>query len=155
MAILLLELTLFHYQTIEYIILIMIHSQKCFTKCFIDLFFSICNLAVTSVYLRQVCSALLDVKGCVTLQWERVNHPKLGFQWSVAYKRWFFSTSLGPIDHWAISAQLTVSEHLKKCPFNVRTQHKDVKTLDQNWPKVMEALDKRLSEKRDSVWFIQ
>ena len=110
---------------------------------------------MTSVYLRQVCSALLDVKGCVTLQWERVKHPKLGIRWTVAYKRWFFSTSLGPVDHWAISADQAVAEHLKVCPFNVRTKHKDLKKLDKKWPEVMTALEKRLADKRESVWFIQ
>lgn len=118
--------------------------------------YSICNLAVTSTYLRYACSSLLDTKGCVSLQWERVK--KIGkFTWDIAYKRWFFSTSLGPIDHWSFSTEQAISEHLKKCPFNVRTQHKDIKTLDEQklWPVVMQALEKRLLEKRQSAWFIQ
>ena len=113
-------------------------------------------MAVTSTYLRYACSSLLDTKGCVSLQWERVK--KFGkFSWDIAYKRWFFSTSLGPIDNWSFSAEQAISEHLKECPFNVKTKHKDVKTLDEQklWPVVMQALEKRLLEKRQSAWFIQ
>lgn len=34
--------------------------------------FSLCNLAMTSVYLRQVCCYLVTTRGCVSLQWEKV-----------------------------------------------------------------------------------
>ena len=111
---------------------------------------------MTSFYLRQACSSLLDTKGCVSFQWEKVK--KLGrYTWDIAYKRWFFSTSLGPIDQWSISAEQAVSEHLKKCPFNVRNKHKDLKTLDEKklWPVVMESLEKRLLKKKQSAWYIQ
>ena len=83
---------------------------------------------------------------------------KLGkYTWDVAYKRWFFSTSLGPIDQWSFSPEQAVSEHLKKCPYNVRNQHKDVKALDDKglWPVVMKSLEERLLAKRQSAWFIQ
>ena len=83
---------------------------------------------------------------------------KLGkYTWDVAYKRWFFSTSLGPIDQWSFSPEQAVSKHLKKCPYNVKTQHKDVKALDDKglWPVVMKSLEERLLAKRQSAWFIQ
>ena len=132
---------------------IIIHSCSLI---FFSFHHSICNLAVTSIYLRYACSSLLDTRGCVSLQWERVK--KCGkFTWDIAYKRWFFSTSLGSVDHWSFSADQAISEHLKKCPFNVRMEHKDMRSLDEHkhWPTVMQALEKRLLAKKQSAWFIQ
>ena len=106
--------------------------------------FSICNLAVTSVYLRQVCCSLLDAKGCVALQWER-NRQK----WSVAYKRWFFSTSIGPVENWTFAkSEAAISEHMKNCPYNVKTKHVDAKKLDKKWPEVMQSLRDKLSKRQ-------
>ena len=106
--------------------------------------FSICNLAVTSVYLRQVCCSLLDTKGCVALQWERVN-----LKWGVSYKRWFFSTSLGPVENWTFAkSEAAISEHLKNCPYNVKTKHVEAKKLDKKWPEVMQSLKEKLSKRQ-------
>jgi hypothetical protein len=118
-----------------------------------NIVYSICNLAVTSVYLRQVCCSLLDQKGCVSLQWERIKlkDSRSKYRWDVAYKRWFFSTSLGSIEKWAFTDTEAVSEHLKTCPYNVRTKHKDLKKTNPNWPVVMTALDARLAEKRKTA----
>ena len=94
---------------------------------------------MTSVYLREVCCALLDTKGCVTLQWERLKRKngQLMANWTIAHKRWFFSTSLGPIDHWSFAAQEAVSDHMKVCPFNVRTQHKKPEKIgEMEWSEV-------------------
>ena len=88
--------------------------------------FSLCNLAVTTIYLRQVCCSLLDTKGCVTLQWQRIlRGPKLC--WEIAHKRWFFSTSIGCVKEWSFSDREAISEHLKTCPYNVRTKHTDLR----------------------------
>lgn len=43
--------------------------------------FSMCNLAVTSKLLRQVCCSMLEERGMVVLQWE-----KRRGHWDVAYK---------------------------------------------------------------------
>ena len=107
--------------------------------------FSICNLAVTSVYLRQICCSLLDTKGCVALQWER----GVGHKWSVSYKRWFFSTSLGPVENWTFAkSEAAISEHLKNCPYNVKTKHVEAKKLDKKWPEVMLSLKEKLSKRQ-------
>ena len=55
-------------------------------------YYSLCNLALTSIYLRQVCSSLLETKGCVTLQWQRTKRGSdtKASKWQVAYNRWFF-----------------------------------------------------------------
>ena len=116
--------------------------------------FSISNLAVVSVYLRQVCCILLDTRGLVTLQWQRrcnVDKPnfKTTTQWQVSHKRWFFSTSVGRVESWRFSknADGAVSEHLKECPYNVKTKHVDAKKLDKNWPVVMQGLQEKLSKR--------
>ena len=115
--------------------------------------FSISNLALVSVYLRQVCSILLDTRGLVTLQWQRRRRCKVDktstTQWEVSHKRWKFSTSLGPVESWRFSkdADGAVSEHLKECPYNVKTKHVDAKKLDKNWPVVMQSLREKLSKR--------
>ena len=55
-------------------------------------YYSLCNLALTSIYLRQVCSSLLETKGCVTLQWQRTKRGSdtKASKWEIAYNRWFF-----------------------------------------------------------------
>jgi hypothetical protein len=40
---------------------------------------------VTSVFLRDLCCSLLDLKGCVAFQWERVRRDNK-YWWEVAYK---------------------------------------------------------------------
>jgi len=108
--------------------------------------FSLCNLALTSIYLRQVCCSLLDTKGCVTLQWMRVQRGRgQSSKWVIAHKRWFFSTSMGSIDQWQFSDKEAVSDHLKNCPYNVRTKH-DVTTL-KNWPEVLKGLQRKIEFK--------
>ena len=48
-------------------------------------FHSICNLAVTCTYMRNICCSLLDTRGCVTLRWQRL--LKDGKRhWEVAYR---------------------------------------------------------------------
>ena len=116
--------------------------------------FSISNLAVVSVYLRQVCSFLLDTRGLVTLEWQRrcIPDSKRGVktsQWQISHKRWFFSTSLGPVESWTFSKnEGAVSEHLKECPYNVKTKHVDAKKLDTRWPAVMHSVKEKLSKRQ-------
>ena len=67
------------------------------------------------------------------------------------------STSIGCVEQWSFSNKEAVSEHLKTCPFNVRTSHKDPRKMNapEEWPQVMKALEKRLEAKRQSAWFIK
>ncbi len=107
--------------------------------------------------LRQVCCTLLDNKGCVSLQWERIRDPgkSSSHKWEIAYKRWFFSTAIEHIDHWHFSQKEAVAQHLATCPYNVKMKHKDPKKLDFKWPVVMKSLEAKLANKRNSEWFIQ
>ena len=67
------------------------------------------------------------------------------------------STSIGCVEQWSFCNKEAVSEHLKTCPFNVRTSHKDPRKMNapEEWPQVMKALEKRLEAKRQSAWFIK
>ena len=51
-----------------------------------SLSFSLCNLAVTCLYFREICCTLLDTQGCVSLQWERVKESSDKYRWQIAYK---------------------------------------------------------------------
>ena len=70
------------------------------------------------------------------------------------FQQWFFSTAMTPITEWIFDANAKVSEHLKACPYNVRTRHSDVKKKDPNWDLVMKTLVSRLELKRKSQWFL-
>ena len=117
--------------------------------------FSICNLAVTCSYLRYICCSLLDERGCVSLKWERsIQDGKIS--WDVAYKQWFFSTAMDPIKGWMFHKDIgSISEHLKTCPYNVRTFHTnhEHKGKDPKWDNLIQSLKQRLELKRKSEWF--
>ena len=74
--------------------------------------------------------------------------------WVVAYKRWFFSTHFAPVDRWGVNADGAVIEHLKQCPYNIRTVHTKPDTKSKQWKDFMSSLNTRLKQKRDSDWFI-
>ena len=118
--------------------------------------FSICNLAVTCSYLRYICCSLLDDRGCVSLKWERsIQDGKIS--WDVAYKQWFFSTAMDPIKGWMFHKDIgSISEHLKTCPYNVRTFHTnhEQKGKDPKWDILVKSLKQRLELKRRSEWFV-
>ena len=118
---------------------------------------SLANLGLVSVRCRELVAGLLDERGCVALQWERrhTGGPLPGTAWQVAYKRWFFSTHFSPVTRWGLNADGAVSEHLKTCPFNIRTAHTKPDTNSKQWNMFMSALKTRLKDKRNSEWFIE
>ena len=69
-------------------------------------------------------------------------------------QQWFFSTAMDPIKWWYFDGNAKVSEHLKKCPYNVRTRHSDVKKKDPKWDLVMKNLVTRLDSKRRSQFHL-
>lgn len=76
--------------------------------------FSICNLAMTSRLFREVCCSLLEERGIVVQQWEKVKYGKRP-SWRIAYKRWFFSTAFTPIHEWGFEEHENMANHLKSC----------------------------------------
>lgn len=70
---------------------------------------------------------------------------------------------MDPIKGWIFNKEIAkVSEHLKTCPYNVRTCHSidgDPKSKknpkkDPKWENVMNSLISRLELKRKSEWFL-
>ncbi|RWS22996.1 F-box only protein 30-like protein, partial [Leptotrombidium deliense] len=76
--------------------------------------FSLNNLSLTCKRLRNVCSALLENRGLVVLQWEKKVSEE-GSKWHIGYKRWFFSTCFTSVDKWIIDGNERVLNHLQSC----------------------------------------
>lgn len=86
--------------------------------------FSLCNLAMTSLKLREVCCSLLEERGIVVQQWERQWNGERG-TWKAAYKRWYFSTAFTPVLWWGFEDKESMANHLQKCIYfqrNVKTE---------------------------------
>lgn len=102
---------------------------------------------------------LLDLRGCVALQWEPGESCGTGVgrpSWSVGYRRWFFSPSFDRVSRWGLEqADTAVTAHLQRCPFNDRTQHRKPDTNSKEWINFMVALNVKIQQKRESEWFIQ
>ena len=70
---------------------------------------------------------------------------------------------MDPIKGWIFNKEIAkISEHLKTCPYNVRTCHsihvdpnsKKNPKKDPKWENVMNSLISRLELKRKSEWFL-
>lgn len=118
---------------------------------------SLSQMSLVSRTMREVSATLLDLRGCVALQWERVGDgvivKKRG--WKVAYKRWFFSSHFSQVDSWGLNADGAISEHLKTCPYNIRTVHQAQDRTSRTAKDLMKALNSKIQLKRQSVWFIE
>jgi len=111
------------------------------------------TVALVSRYLREVACGLLDSKGCLSLQWERVEEDDK-IRWEVAYKRWFYSCAFDPVKQWGINVDGKISNHLQSCPFNLRTKHCAMPKRDPLVKSFMQSLEQKLRQKRESEWFI-
>ncbi|XP_028295499.1 F-box only protein 30b [Gouania willdenowi] len=82
--------------------------------------FSLYQLSLVSRTMREVCASRLQTRGIVELQW--VQRPCLGpkgtVSWQLKNKVWRFSTAFSPVSWWGFSDIPSMSNHLKKCPFN-------------------------------------
>lgn len=120
---------------------------------------ALCSLALVSTATRAAVAELLDLRGCVALQWEPGEGCGTGVgrpSWSVGYRRWFFSPSFDRVSRWGLEqADTAVTAHLQHCPFNDRTQHRKPDTNSKEWKNFMAALNVKIQQKRESEWFIQ
>ncbi|XP_074542026.1 F-box only protein 30-like [Halichoeres trimaculatus] len=87
--------------------------------------FSLCQLSLVSKTMREVCASLLQSRGIVELQWERRQSSGAPgtVTWQVKNKVWRFTTAFSPVSSWGFTDLPSMSDHLKKCPFNV-VEHK-------------------------------
>jgi len=118
---------------------------------------SLSNLGLVNNLMREVASSLLDEKGCVALQWEKVDTQGMekSSKWIVGYKRWFFSNYFSPVHKWGLNVDGAISEHMKSCPFNIKVEHKKPDVKSKEWKAFMEALSGKMKLKRESEWFIK
>jgi len=109
--------------------------------------FSLSSVSLVSRLLRSVACSLLPSQGCVALQWEREEEGLHGTRkttWSPAYRRWFFSSYFHPVTKWGFNSDAAVAEHLKVCPYYIRTEHKEQDRKDKNNVQFMKALKQKL-----------
>ncbi|XP_041661967.1 F-box only protein 30-like [Cheilinus undulatus] len=87
--------------------------------------FSLCQLSLVSRTMREVCASLLQTRGIVELQWERRQTPGSPgmVSWHIKNKVWRFTTAFSPVLSWGFTDLPSMSDHLKKCPFNI-VEHK-------------------------------
>ncbi|KAL7388487.1 hypothetical protein ABVT39_014923 [Epinephelus coioides] len=87
--------------------------------------FSLCQLSLVSRTMRELCASLLQTRGIVELQWERRPRPGAPgtMSWQIKNKVWRFSTAFSPVSLWGFTDLPSMSDHLKKCHFNV-VEHK-------------------------------
>merc|ERR1719244_119916 len=117
---------------------------------------SLCNVSLTCHTLREVACSLLDLKGCVALQWEKSDNSWMGRNsWEIAYKRWFFSSYFHPVHNWGLNTDGLIAEHLKKCPYNIKTVHVKQDKNSKLAKSFIEALNVKMKLKQQSEWFIK
>ncbi|TMS12092.1 F-box only protein 30 [Larimichthys crocea] len=87
--------------------------------------FSLCQLSLVSRTMREVCASLLQTRGIVDLQWERRPCPGAPgtVSWQIKNRVWRFSTAFSPVLSWGFTDLPSMSDHLKKCHYNV-VEHK-------------------------------
>nr|XP_020488574.1 F-box only protein 30-like [Labrus bergylta]XP_020488575.1 F-box only protein 30-like [Labrus bergylta] len=87
--------------------------------------FSLCQLSLVSRTMREVCASLLQNRGIVELQWERRQGPGAPgtVSWQIKDRVWRFTTAFSPVLSWGFTDLPSMSDHLKKCPFNI-VEHK-------------------------------
>ncbi|KAM9840587.1 F-box only protein 30-like [Aulostomus maculatus] len=83
--------------------------------------FSLFQLSLVSRTMRELCASLLQSRGIVELQWERRQPPSAHHtvSWRIKNKVWRFSTAFSPVLKWGYTDLPSMSDHLKKCHFNV------------------------------------
>lgn len=86
--------------------------------------FSLCQLSLVSKTMREVCASLVQTRGIVDLQWERRQGPDAHgtVSWQIKNKVWRFSTAFSPVLSWGFTDLPSMSDHLKKCHFNIVEQ---------------------------------
>ncbi|XP_038053564.1 F-box only protein 30-like [Patiria miniata] len=80
--------------------------------------FTLNFLAQASRRLRLVCCSVLEERGMVVPQWE-----KMDGRWRVAKEVWQFSTAVSPVRKWCSTDPNRMTAHLANCPYNVTHQH--------------------------------
>ncbi|XP_039647063.1 F-box only protein 40 [Perca fluviatilis] len=85
--------------------------------------FTLSQLSQASRLMREVCVALLQERGMVSLKWEKKTYSHGGSSWKCQKKVWEFSSVFSSVDKWSFSNTPSMSNHLKTCSFYEREEH--------------------------------
>ncbi|XP_028429458.1 F-box only protein 40 [Perca flavescens] len=85
--------------------------------------FTLSQLSQASRLMREVCVALLQERGMVSLKWEKKKYSHGGSSWKCQKKVWEFSSVFSSVDKWSFSNTPSMSDHLKTCSFYEREEH--------------------------------
>lgn len=80
---------------------------------------SLAQLSQVSVLMRNICATLLQERGMVLLQWKKKRYSHGGTSWKVHRQIWQFSSLFSKVKSWEFNEVISMSEHLKACPFNI------------------------------------
>ncbi|KAM3616223.1 uncharacterized protein V6R79_014594 [Siganus canaliculatus] len=108
--------------------------------------FTLSQLSQVSHLMREVCASLLQERGMVSLEWEKMTHPHGGNSWRCRKKVWKFSSLFSSVNRWSFSNSRSMSDHLKTCSFyqrEERTEPVALACLGEVRDKYAEAKHKR------------
>ncbi|OQV21999.1 putative F-box only protein 30 [Hypsibius exemplaris] len=80
--------------------------------------FALNNFSRVSRRLRFSCLSLLEEKGMVHQEWNKIGRGR----WRIEFQRWMFSTAFDEVVQWKLNSR-SVGEHLRCCPFFHRVRH--------------------------------
>ncbi|XP_025917273.1 F-box only protein 40 isoform X1 [Apteryx rowi] len=105
--------------------------------------FSLSQLSQVSVLMRDICATLLQERGMVLLVWEKKRYSHGGTSWRVRGKIWQFSSLFSTVKKWQFNDAMSMSEHLKNCPF-YDVEHKKDPVLLTSMCESQEQIQKTL-----------
>ena len=71
-------------------------------------------------------------------------------------QKWCFSTAMDSVKSWRLDEEVSVSEHLKVCPYNVRTCHDQATNQkDEKWNEVLKTLTSKIKDLAEHGWHDQ
>ncbi|XP_061105290.1 F-box only protein 40-like [Conger conger] len=80
--------------------------------------FTLYQLALVSRLMRDVCEALLQVRGMVSLKWEKKTYTHGRSSWKSRKKVWQFSNLSSAVERWSFDNNIpSMAQHLMVCPF--------------------------------------
>ncbi|XP_069017595.1 F-box only protein 40 isoform X1 [Embiotoca jacksoni] len=95
------------------------HIAGCLDSC------TLSQLSQVSRLLREVCATVLQMRGMVSLKWEKKTYSSGRSSWRCRKKVWKFSTLFSSVDRWRFGDTPSMSEHLKTCSFYQREERRE------------------------------
>ena len=113
-------------------------------------------VSLTCRRLRDISWSLVTSRGCVTPVWERQRargQRRHTTGWTELTYKWFFSTSMSPVDKWVNINIGRMQQHLQVCRFNERQPTIQRPPDSREHRNLHEQLKKRVELKKTSGYF--